>query len=172
MSTVIDMVHSHNSAFPWTKFQRLWRLPEIFDAQVEDGYPPPDQIEWLDMARPNEHIWLAMQGSRALGFVVNQLHGAYWGEIHASFRNGVPGLIKKHAAVYCLTHSFEVMGMIKMSAFIARYNRPARFLAREVGMTPEGVISKSFLRNGQHVDRLVYGVTRDEFSVRFSPECI
>lgn len=164
----IDMVYSHSENFPWMKYQKLWQLPEIFDPQVEDGYPPAHEIDFIQQSDPRQHIWLVMEGSKALGFVVLEMRGLHWAEGHIAFRRDIRGYVKKYSAIWALEFAFCRLGVVKVNAFIARYNRTARFLVREIGMVEEGVITKSFVRNGQLVDRLVYGVTKDEFFVRFS----
>lgn len=165
----LDMICSHDPAFPWNEYHKLWQSREIFDAQVEDGYPPPEEITFI--TEPADDCWIFMASSEGkyCGFTVIEQLSLYWGEIHASFLRKTPGSMKKLAGIWTLKAAFDGYNFVKMSAFIAAYNRPARLYAREIGMEPEGRITKSFVRNGQLVDRIVYGVTKDEFSLRFGP---
>lgn len=158
------MVSDRDPTFPWTKFERLMRVPEIFEPQWEDGLPAePSVISMPREPQAQQFIWLLMQDARALGFIAAMLRGRNWAEIHGGFRRGVPGRVKKAAALWTLSRLFFSLNLKKVTGFIPEFNRPARIMARETGLHFEGRIAAACWRHGKAYAMLAYGVSHDEF---------
>jgi len=161
---MVCMISDREAGFPWTKFEHLLRLPEIFGPQWEDGLPADPAVAVAPQSlEANQFIWLMMDESLALGFVAIGMRGRNWAEMHVGFRTGVRGILKKVACIYVLDRMLNGIGVHKISAFVPEFNMPARLMARSLGMEFEGKISNCCKRHGRTYDRLAYGVTRDEF---------
>lgn len=158
------MVSDRDATFPWAKFERILRVSEIFQPQWEDGLPTePNLIVGPREPVANQFIWLLMTGPKALGFIAAIMRGKNWAEIHGGFRRGVPGRIKRAAAVWTLSTLFSALHLRKVTGFIPEFNMPARIMARETGLRFEGRISSACWRHGKPYAMLAYGVTSDEF---------
>lgn len=160
------MVSDRDGAFPWTKFERLLRQPEIFGPQWEDEVPLDPAVAVRPQEfRPHQFVWLVMRETQALGFVAAGLRGRHWVDLHVGFREGVLGPVKKSAIIWTFGKLFFVIGVRKISAFVPEFNMPARIMARSVGMRLEGRIEAAIWRNGVPCAAIAYGVTKDEFPV-------
>ena len=164
MTGGLHLVSDRRPDFPWTKLERLLREPEIFRPQWEDGLPDePTKAVPMQSFDPHQCIWILMDGLKARGFVAVGLRGLNWGEVHAGFRNGTPGLAKKRSIVFVCYQMFMCAGLRKLSTFTPEFNLPARVMARSCGWHYEGRIANCCWRNGKGYSRLVYGIERDEF---------
>lgn len=160
------MVSDRHGTFPWTKFERLLRLPEIFGPQWEDLVPlDPTVAVPMQEFRPHQYIWLLMRETKALGFVAAGIRGRHWVDLHVGFRKGTLGPIKKSAIVWTLARLFFDVGVQKVSAFVPEFNVPARIMARSVGMRPEGRIEGAVRRNDRLFAVIPFGVTKHEFPI-------
>lgn len=160
------VVSDRDPAFPWTKFERLLHVQEIFEPQWEDRVPTdPREAVSQPSFSPGQFVWLLMEDVRALGFVLNSVRGRFWVDAHMGFRPGVPGVAKKLMCVWVQRALFCELDIRKISAFVPEFNRPARVLARSLGFRQEGYIPANVWRNSRAFGTVVYGMTRDEFIV-------
>lgn len=161
----IEMIPSTHPDFSWDAFHALMQMPEIYNPQMEDGLPPPEEMNFRCGHLPGRTSWLVKEADWYFGYTAVEQMNFRWVSLHTAFRRGTPGFLKKAAVMWTMGRMFEC-GAIKITAMIPRFNRPACHLAGAVGMQREGVITKAFLRNGQLVDLLVFGVEKDVFPVR------
>lgn len=154
--------------FPWTKFEKLLCVQEIFEPQWEDGVPlDPRMAIGPQGYSPSQFVWMLMEDTRALGFILNAIRGKFWVDVHLGFRPGVPGIAKKMSGMWVMHKLFADLGVRKISAFVPEFNRPARVLARSMGLRQEGYMPGTVWRNGIAFGTVVYGVTRDEQLIWF-----
>jgi hypothetical protein len=154
----IDLISSKRVNFPWTKFYTLFERPEVWAPQLEDGVKMPTRA-FLQTQEGNMHreICLVMNGEAALGFVMVYQTGIQSLQGHVAFRLGISGEVKINAVKYVVRSAFRA-GFRYIGATIPEYNRPARYLICAAGFEREGVMKKSFLRNGEMIDQILYGV--------------
>lgn len=154
----IDLVVSDRANFPWTKFYTLLRRPEVYGTQLEDGYPPVETMDFRGYEHdPCAQVWLVMHGERTLGFVLAKQTGQVRKELHVGFRAHVEGWLKKGAIAGVVELLFRA-GVRQITATIPEQNKAARYLAVAIGMRRVGRLEKSFLRDGQLWDHVVYGI--------------
>jgi len=93
-------------------------------------------------------------GTAEWGFA---LGSAYWGT----------GLFQE-AAELVLEFSFETIGVHRLEARAAVRNGRGNGALRKLGATQEGVLRKSFRKNGEYVDQALWTILDDEWRLRQS----
>jgi RimJ/RimL family protein N-acetyltransferase len=76
----------------------------------------------------------------------------YWGT--GAFRTG---------AELMLTFAFETVGVHRLEARAATRNGRGNTALLKVGAVQEGVLRKSFLRNGEYLDQVLYAIVEDDW---------
>ena len=61
---------------------------------------------------------------------------------------------------------FETLGVHRLEARAAVRNGRGGAALRKVGAVQEGVLRKSFLKNGEYLDQALYGIIGDDWRVR------
>ena len=85
------------------------------------------------------------------GFAIGR---GYWGT----------GLFQA-AAVAVMQFVFERVGVRRLEARAAAANGRGNAALRKLGATSEGLLRKSFLRNGQYLDQVLWAIVADEWIV-------
>jgi RimJ/RimL family protein N-acetyltransferase len=88
-------------------------------------------------------------GTAEWGFAIGS---GFWGA--GVFREG---------AELVLEFAFEVLGVHRLEARAAVQNGRGNGALRKVGAVAEGVLRKSFLRNGQYHDQVLYAIVDDDW---------
>lgn len=159
------MVSDRDPGFPWTKFEYLMRMPEIFEPQWEDGVDrDPAVAVGRQSFAGHRFVWMVMQDSKAWGFVAAGVRGQFWSDLHVGFRRECPGVVKKAAGLWTIGELFTRTPFRKVVGFVPEFNMPARMWARQMGMRPEGRITEACWRDGVPYDLIPFGVTKYEFS--------
>lgn len=81
------------------------------------------------------------------------LGSAFWGT----------GLFQESAAAV-IAFVFEHVGVQRLEARAAVANGRGNAALRKLGATQEGVLRKSFLRNGQYLDQILWGIVASEWT--------
>lgn len=70
----------------------------------------------------------------------------------------------KQSAKLLLKWAFDETNCQKMTTLVPSYNRAALRFAKSGGMAEEGVNRKSFLHNGELIDQIMLGITKEDWS--------
>ena len=62
-----------------------------------------------------------------------------------------------------LEFAFETLGVHRLEARSAVRNGRGNGALRKVGAVQEGLLRKSFLRNGEYLDQVLYGIVEDDW---------
>lgn len=69
----------------------------------------------------------------------------------------------KEGADLVIEFAFETIGVHRLEARAAVRNGRGNAALRKVGAVQEGVLRKSFLRNGEYLDQALYAIVEDDF---------
>jgi ribosomal-protein-alanine N-acetyltransferase len=139
--------------------------------------PPPNTIEgferfiaWTHRQRTNgSYICYAvtLQGyDTAIGiFQVRELDPGFgtgeWGFAIGSAFWGT-GLFQEGAKLV-LQFAFDTLGVHRLEARAALKNGRGNAALRKLGAVQEGILRKSFLRNGEYLDQALYAIVEDDW---------
>lgn len=168
----LHIFNSRQSLFPWRIFQEIMVDTRVIEPQLEDNAIDVRQVDWTVYGEdPSKLIFLfALDNGLPLGFTMLQQRGQILAEIHVVFLPQARGKLALHCIHYTLEQAFAWRGMLKVRAEIPACNRPARVVAARAGLVLEGRSTKSFLKDGELHDILLYGVTKDGYALRkFTP---
>jgi ribosomal-protein-alanine N-acetyltransferase len=74
------------------------------------------------------------------------------------------------AASAVMSFVFETVGVHRLEARAAVANGRGNAALRKLGAVPEGVLRRSFLRNGQYLDQVLWGIVAPEWTqLKLSP---
>ena len=76
------------------------------------------------------------------------------------------------AAVAVMQFAFERVGVHRLEARAAAANGRGNAALRKLGATSEGLLRKSFLRNGHYHDQVLWAIVADEWIVARRSEYI
>ncbi|HEX7282675.1 MAG TPA: GNAT family protein, partial [Vicinamibacterales bacterium] len=65
-----------------------------------------------------------------------------------------------------LNFAFDVIGTYRMEARAATANGRGNGALRKIGAVQEGVLRRSFLRNGQYYDQVLWGILADDWRLQ------
>ena len=71
----------------------------------------------------------------------------------------------QEAADIVLEFAFDTIGVHRLEARACVLNGRGNGALRKVGAVQEGVLRKSFLRNGEYLDQVLYGIVEDDWRV-------
>ena len=63
----------------------------------------------------------------------------------------------------CIEWGFTNTRYLKITTFVPSFNKLALRLARNAGFEKEGIIRKSFLKNWELCDQIIYGLTKQDW---------
>lgn len=163
---------SQDEGFPWNLFAGMMGEPGFLQTQMEDGMEfDPDKVDWRAFSRdPRKIIYLFALDSQVAGYTLLQGKGVACVEFHMGFLPWARGRLAKGLGLWTLGQLFASTSCHKVRTEVPRFNKAACRMATELGMCREGLIHETFRYRGVMWDTLMYGVTRDEFLVRFKPE--
>ena len=143
--------------FDYDLIMSIAAMPE-FDVCIEDGmsldsYVPDKNSAWLLVTDNNDVIGLARL--KPLNSIALELH---------------PQIFKKHRAKYNKTFFYKLYEWVEYNAQQYQkinaeapviYPHLKRFMS-SIGFSLEGVNRKSHIKNGEIVDKWVFGITQEE----------
>ena len=77
-------------------------------------------------------------------------------------RSGAPGVFQEGAELV-LDFAFETLGVHRLEARAAVANGRGNGALRKIGAVQEGLLRKSFLRNGEYLDQVLYAIVEDDW---------
>lgn len=136
----------------------IW--PHITDDATAEAAPIPD----------NEAMhWMLVNDGEPAGVFLVHAHNMYCYEMHTCLLPRTWGAQAKTAAQMLLRWAFEQTECQKMITAVPAYNRPALRFAKAGGMVQEGINRASFMRNGELIDQIMLGITKQEWTCQQSP---
>src|SRR5207249_1114361 len=69
----------------------------------------------------------------------------------------------QESAELVLEFTFETMGVHRLEARAAVLNGRGNGALLKLGAVQEGILRKSFLRNGRHLDQVLYAIVEDDW---------
>lgn len=137
----------------------LMKHPKIYPWISDDFSPSVDEFTaFVPLSSP--HVYYIMPEEKVLAIFtpINRCTYEQHTCVHPDKRRGTTEYGRM-----VLDYMFEETECEKVVTFIPRYNLPAVFAARAVGFVEEGLITKSFKKNGKLVDQRVYGYTKEKW---------
>jgi [ribosomal protein S5]-alanine N-acetyltransferase len=128
----------------WTHRQRSAGTYACF-AVTLDGYDTPIGIFQVRELEPGF-------GTAEWGFAIGS---PFWGT--GAFQAG---------AELMLEFAFETLGVHRLEARAAVQNGRGNGALMKMGAVQEGILRKSFLRNGEYLDQALYGIVEDDWRDR------
>jgi RimJ/RimL family protein N-acetyltransferase len=107
-------------------------------------------------------IWLEVVGDEGLGMYLIHPHNCVTYEIHTCLLPTAWGDKAKQAAKLVLNWIFQNTPCMKVITHVPETNALALRYAKRAGMVVEGNNRKSFLKNGQLLDQIQLGITKEE----------
>jgi RimJ/RimL family protein N-acetyltransferase len=134
------------------RINELLRDPRIFP------HISCDRCDIETFLAPENGLYLgAYDGDTNVGFFIIQQVNSVTVEIHTIIDPSYWGKSIIFAKEV-LEWIFSETTMSKVITFVPEYNRKAASLAERAGMEIEGVIKRSFLKNGELHNQLIYGI--------------
>ena len=78
----------------------------------------------------------------------------------------------REGADLMLDFAFETVGVYRLEARASVQNGRGNGALRKIGAVREAVLRKSFLRNGEHVDQVLYAILEDEWRAMTRPPIV
>lgn len=107
--------------------------------------------------------WMLVTEGEPIGVFLVHAHNSVCYEMHTSILPQAWGSKASKAAKMLLDWAFNGTPCRKMITAVPKYNRAALRFAKAGGMIPEGVNRKSFLHEGELIDQIMLGITRQEW---------
>lgn len=154
------------SPFPVYELPRVWLWVQQFRSRVADDFSPKtlDEFVEVEMARMTRQMtWGVYRGGELGGLIAFEPSSPVAGTSHVTFRRSfwghktsVPAMREAHREIFGA-------GYRKIVSFVFADNDAIRSLAKAAGLKVEGVLRNQTLRNGEPVDMVAFGLTREEF---------
>lgn len=107
--------------------------------------------------------WMLVSDGEPAGVFLVHAHNAVCFEMHTCLLPRIWGKDAACAAQLLLAWAFNDTQCKKMITAVPSYNRAALRFAKAGGMVQEGVNRASFLRNGELIDQIMLGITKQEW---------
>ena len=130
----------------------IW--PHIHDDATAEFQPIPDH---------EAMHWMLVDDGAPAGVFLVHAHNTVCYEMHTCLLPRTWGQQAKDAAQMLLRWAFEDTDCQKMITTVPAYNRPALRFAKAGGMSQEGINRASFMRNGELIDQIMLGITKQEW---------
>lgn len=138
--------------------------PEINRWISDDHFIPESPSACEELIRMfGDHV-LIKKGSEPMGSFSFIPRNSIMAEIHSAILPQFRGQNSADAARIAFNIAFRELEYEKIITWCPVDNPAALHLARKVGMKDEGIVTKSFYRNGVLVDQVLLGITKEEFT--------
>lgn len=127
---------------------------------VGDDFTPPAEA-WRPECAPYLLYLLCREGDEVLGLWLFVIRGACW-ETHACMLPGAWGAQATRCARELFAWLWRATPCRRLVASIPVYNRPALAFAARIGMTRFAVNERSYMRDGELHDQILFGLSRPE----------
>lgn len=137
--------------------RRIVMDPAIWPHIHEDGAE-----DWEPLDHDGFH-WMLVTDPEPAGVFMVHARGAACYEMHTCLLPRLHGEQAARAAQLLAAWSFHETPCRKLITAVPAYNRRARRFALAGGMREEGINRASYLRNGQMIDQIMLGITKEEW---------
>lgn len=162
---------------PWASEHRAGLLLEANDERVplhlSNRFPHPyteaDADEWIALCatfEPPLQFAVLVEGEVAGGIGAEPhddiLAGSAevgWWLGHRFWGRGITAVAASRFIEYC----FQDLGLDRVEAGVMRSNPASARVAEKAGFQLEGVAKQAYLKNGERIDRLLFGLVRTEW---------
>lgn len=134
--------------------------PAIFKHVRDDGVMACEPIDH------DAFYWMMLDDGEPAGVFLVHAHNSICYEMHTSILPRAWGDKSADGAQMLLAWAFNTTPCMKMITAVPAYNRAALRFAKAGGMVEEGNNRSSYLRNGELVDQIMLGITKQEWLCR------
>lgn len=162
--------------FPLYALPRVWKWTEESRRQVADDYAPHSLDEFIDrwerQARAGQRSWSVWRDNELGGVVTSSKLNPILADVHCIFKRAFWGHdTTAQASRLAFAEIFED-GVQKITTICFFDNHALLGLVRKLGFEREGLLRKNTLRDGQLVDQVVIGLTKERFEVDNPPAAV
>lgn len=148
--------------FPLGDIASFMRHPEIYGAGGDDLTPPAQNVDFEGFITQHNVLTYILPYDRfPVGFVQFVLRNSIMAEMHVGFLPLFRGRVARKAITEALRRVFAEKGVLKVMAQLPSDARAALRLAAVVGFEREGRLRRAILRNGNLIDLIILGVSRN-----------
>lgn len=133
--------------------------PEVYEWISDDNSPAPGQTDFAAILSA-EGIYVLRPNPWTV-FILHPWNSICY-EVHTNVLPEGRGPMAVQACREGMSWMFHNTPCQKIVTQVPTFNRPALALARRAGMKPEGINSKSFLKNGHLYDQTILGISKQE----------
>jgi ribosomal-protein-alanine N-acetyltransferase len=162
---------------PWAMEHRAGLLGEAHDDRVpiylSSRFPHPytesDADEWIGLCATQEPplAFAVLVEGEVAGGIGAELHEDIladsaelgWWLGHRFWGRGITAMAARRFVGYC----FQDLGLDRVEAGVMRSNPASARVAEKAGFQLEGVAKQAYLKNGERIDRLLFGLVRTEW---------
>lgn len=137
------------------------RLDYIYQDITDDGSPPASffDIEPL-LGRPGVEVVKVGKDKKPQGFfLLTQLNSITW-QFHTALTLELRGPDAKKSVESMFDLMFTSTSAKKLVTFVPTFNRKAAMFAVTCGMSREGLLTSSFLKNNRLYDQVIFSIQR------------
>jgi RimJ/RimL family protein N-acetyltransferase len=135
------------------------RHPRIWPSISDDGCPPPNEFRHQVS---DAMIYLGMFSDDEFhGFFMLHRHNAICWEVHTCLLPSAWGKLSAILAGECIEWIFSETECRRLITNVPAGNILAKRLALSVGMTEFGRNPRSFLKNGEAIDQIMLGISKE-----------
>ena len=135
------------------------RHPRIWPSVSDDGCPPPEEFT---PQFSESVIYLGMfDADEFHGFFMLHRHNAICWEVHTCLLPSAWGRLSTFFAAECIDWIFSETDCRRLITNVPVGNVLAKRLAMSVGMTEFGLNPRSFLKNGEAIDQIMLGISKE-----------
>lgn len=141
------------------KVEAVMKHPAIWPHIHEDG----TDADYRPVDHEGFHWMLVTEGAEDLGIFLVHARGEVCFEMHTCLLPTCWGRRAAQAAQLLAGWAFRETECRKLVTSVPAYNRLALRFAQAGGMRLEGINRASYLRNGELVDQIMLGITKQEW---------
>jgi len=125
----------------------MMRHPAVYWSATDALAPQPEEMDFEShLAHPDTWTVAATFRGVIIGYIQFIKRTSVMAEIHTGFLPQFRGLIAKNFIKHCIGLAFTQKGLTKLCAMIPSDNKPAIYLARNIGFKEEGRLTKAVVR--------------------------
>ncbi len=132
----------------------------VWDTISDDGSPSVDTIDFGPVIKAA--YFLIPNENTAIGAFLFHPWNTITYEMHSAILRQYRGPMAIEAATKAGVWMFDHTSCRKIVTTIPRPNYAAKALAVACGMQQEGIIAKSFLKNGKAHDQYLFGISKED----------
>lgn len=160
--------------FEWLNNPKIFnhmnmKFPISFD-EVKDWYNRIyDKNDRIDLVFLEDNKIIAMTGITA----INTVDGIaeFYIMVSPDYQSKGYG---ENSTIYTINHGFLNFNIHKIYLYTNNFNEKANSLYEKLGFSLEGILRKHKFKDGNHIDRCIYGLLKDDWknSVNYSKDIL